>query len=166
MASFTPVLVLEGLQPTAGEAEDAIELSEGRIAWMWQRQPAYPCTTADATATQGLNLAGELDAAGRLHISGRKVTPGWASGYGLLANGSGWRLARRTWDLVLADGERRDVDLDLALSREGSRRRLEGIFRIQGLEIMALAEGVGNPFEPGSFTGELYLISPPTRWAR
>ena len=159
--SFTPVLVLEGLQLTLpGEAEDAIELSEGRIALDVAASLLTRAPQLTQLRLRGLNLAGELDADGRLHISGFEGgdtrLDEWLADF--LANVERVEVGEAHLDLVLADGERRDVDLDLALSREGSRRRLEGTLSgSRGLEIMALAEGVGNPFEPGSFTGELYL---------
>ncbi len=159
--SFTPVLVLDGLRLTLpGEAERSVELSEGRIALdvagsLLKRSPQMT-----RLSLRGLDLAGELGEDGSLRIRGFEggdtQLGEWLEDF--LANVERVALDDIHLELTLPGGEQRGFDLDLALFREGSRRLLEGsLASSRGLAVTALAEGVGNPFDPDSFAGQLYL---------
>lgn len=159
--SFNPVLVMHGLQLTLpGSHERSIELSEGMVAL----DVAGSLMARSLQMTQlrlvGLELAGELGEDGGLRIKGFDGSEAgldqWLEEF--LSNVEHVALENSHIDLMFPGGERRGLDLDLALYREGSRRVLEGRLRSsRGLEVLALANGVGNPFEPEQFSGELYL---------
>ena len=159
--SFTPVIVLEGLRLTLpGDQEHSIELSEGRIALDVAGSLASRSLQMTLLRLNGLNLAGELDTEGTLRIrgfdGGNARLGEWLEAY--LLNVERFALGDARLALLLPNGEKRDFALDLALSREGSHRRLKGtLSSSRGLEALVLAEGVGNPFEPGAFSGQLYL---------
>jgi len=159
--SFTPVLVFDGLRLTLpGERERSLEISEGRIALDVAASFRTRSLQMSLLRLNGLDLAGDLGADGSLRIRGfdGSDTPlgDWLQEF--LLNVERAALGDAHLTLALADGEQREFDLDLALSREGSRRRLEAkLASSHGLEVSALAQGVGNPFQPGSFSGQLYL---------
>ena len=159
--SFTPVLVLDGLRLTLpGEAERSVELSEGRIALDVAGSLLTRSLQLTRLQLKGLDTAGELGADGSLRIrgfdGGDTRLGEWLEEF--LGNVERVALADIHLELALPGGEQRGFDLDLALSREGSRRLLEGsLSSSRGLLVTALAEGLGNPFEPESFAGQLYL---------
>ena len=159
--SFTPVLVLDGLRLTLpGEAERSVELSEGRIALDVGDSLLTRSLQMTRLSLSGLDLAGELGEDGSLRIKGfdggDTQLGEWLEDF--LANVERVALDDIRLELTLPSGEQRGFDLDLALSREGSRRLLEGsLTSSRGLLVTALAEGVGNPFDPDSFAGQLYL---------
>ena len=159
--SFTPVIVLEGLRLTLpGELEQSIELSEGRIALDVGGSLASRSLQTTRLRLNGLNLAGELDTEGAMRIrgfhGGDALLGEWLEAY--LLNVERLVLGDARLALLLPGGEKRNFTLDLALSREGSHRHLKGtLSSSRGLEALVLGEGVGNPFEPGAFSGQLYL---------
>ena len=159
--SFTPVLVLNGLRLTLpGEAERSVELSGGRLALDVAGTLLTRSLQVSRLQLRGLDLAGELGADGSLRIrgfdGGDTQLGQWLEDF--LGNVERVALDDIHLALMLPDGERRGFDLDLALSREGSRRLLEAsLSSSRGLVVTALAEGVGNPFDPESFAGQLYL---------
>jgi uncharacterized protein (TIGR02099 family) len=159
--SFTPVIVLEGLRLTLpGDQEHSIELSEGRIALDVVGSLASRSLQMTLLRLNGLNLAGQLDTEGTLRIRGfdgaDALLGEWLEAY--LLNVERLVLGDARLALLLPGGEKRNFTLDIALSREGSHRRLKGtLSSSRGLEALVLAQGVGNPFEPGAFSGQLYL---------
>ena len=159
--SFTPVLVLDGLRLTLpGEAERSVELSEGRIALDVGGSLMTRSLQMTRLQLRGLDLAGELGADGGLRIrgfdGGDTRLGEWLEEF--LGNVERVALDDIHLELTLPGGEQRGFDLDLALSREGSRRLLAGsLTSSRGLIVTALAEGIGNPFDPESFAGQLYL---------
>tara|TARA_R110001599_G_scaffold65838_2_gene185943 strand:- start:193077 stop:197018 length:3942 start_codon:yes stop_codon:yes gene_type:complete len=159
--SFTPVIVLEGLRLTLpGEFERSIELSEGRIAFDVAGSLTSRSLQVTLLRLKGLNLAAELDAEGAVRLrgfnGGDPLLGEWLESFLLNVERLALRDARL--NLLLPDGEQRDFTLDLALSREGSRRQLKGrLSSSRGLDALVLGDGVGNPFEPGEFSGQLYL---------
>ncbi len=159
--SFTPVLVFDELRLTLpGARQHSLELSEGRIALDVAASLRTRSMQISLLSLDGLVLAGILDSDGRLRISGfegSETAPG-AGLEELLLNVERVALGDARLALTMPSGEQREFGLDLALSREGSHRRLEGrLSTSRGMELTALAEGVGNPFEPASFNGQLYL---------
>ena len=159
--SFTPVLVLEGLRLTMpGESGRTMELAEGRIALDVAGSLLAGSLQMTLLNLSGLQLAGELDTDGRLHIRGFDAgdSPLGDSLEGFLLTLEQLALDDVHLELLLPGGEERRFDLNLALSREGSRRHLEGqLLSSRGMEIFFLGEGIGNPFAPEAFTGRLYL---------
>jgi uncharacterized protein (TIGR02099 family) len=159
--SFSPVLVLDGLRLTLpGEAERSVELSEGRITLDVASSVFTRSPQMTRLQLKGLDLAGELGVDGSLRIrgfdGGDTRLGEWLEDF--LGNVERVALDDIHLELQLPGGEQRGFDLDLVLSREGSRRLLEGsLSSSRGLLVTALAEGVGNPFDPGTFAGQLYL---------
>lgn len=159
--SFNPVLVLEDLRITMpGEVGNTLELSEGRIALDVAASLLSNAPQVTQLQLEGLNLAGELDEQGKLRVRGFRAGDSplgdWLES--LLLNVEQVALGATHLELLLPDGEVRGFDLDIVLSREGSRRHLEGrLESSRGMNMFVLGEGVGNPFEPQSFTGQLYL---------
>ncbi len=159
--SFTPVVVLEGLRITLpGEFGQSIELSEGRIALDVAGSLASRSLQTTLLRLNGLNLAGELDEEGALRIrgfdGGNALLGEWLQAF--LLNLERLALGDARLALMLPGGDQRNFTLDLGLSREGSRRHLRGtLLSSSGLEARVLGNGVGNPFEPGAFSGQLYL---------
>ncbi len=159
--SFTPVLVFDELRLTLpGARQHSLELSEGRVALDVAASLRTRSLQISLLSLDGLGLAGILGSDGHLRISGfegSETAPGaWLEE--LLLNVERVALGDARLALTMPSGEQREFGLDLALSREGSHRRLEGRLGTSGgMELTALGEGVGNPFEPGSFTGQLYL---------
>jgi uncharacterized protein (TIGR02099 family) len=159
--AFSPVLVFDELRLTLpGARRHSLEVSQGRIALDVAASLRTRSMQISLLSLDGLGLAGSLDSDGRLRISGfegSEVAPGaWQEE--LLLNVERVALGDARLALTMPSGEQREFGLDLALSREGSHRRLEGrLSSSRGMELTALAEGVGNPFEPASFNGQLYL---------
>lgn len=159
--SFTPVMILRGLRLTfPGGSGRPIVLSEGRIGldMIGTLRTLTPQMTHFELA--GLQLAGELNEQGQLHIKGIEggdtELSGWLEHF--LLNLEWVAVEGAQLDLSLPTGEHRGLELDLQMSRERSQRQIEASLQsTRGLQVSALATGVGNPFAPDSFTGELYL---------
>jgi uncharacterized protein (TIGR02099 family) len=158
--SFTPFMVLNGLRLTvSGSSGQSIELSQGRVGldivgslrtWTPQMTQLH---------LEGLALNGELTAEGQLRIKGFEGDTEireWLENF--LLNVEHVSLDGISLALTLPGGEQRRFDLDLQMSREGSYRRIEAkLSSTGGMQIFALAEGLGNPFEPEQFSGDAYL---------
>ncbi len=159
--SFTPVLVFDGLRLTLpGARQHSLELSEGRIAVDVAASLRTRSLQISLLRLDGLALGGTLGSDGRLRISGFEDSATGRGGWleDLLLNIERVALGNARLALAMPSGELRDFGLDLTLARDGSDRRLEGrLSTSRGMEVIVLAEGVGNPFEPGSFSGQLYL---------
>lgn len=159
--SFTPVLVLNGLRLTLpGEQQRSLELLGGRIAFDVIGSLLSRSLQLTQLSLEGLSLAGELDDNGRLRVRGLGASDPqigeWLEGF--LANVERVVFEKSHFDLGLANGGQRDLEVDLLLAREGSRRRLTvKLSSSEDLQVLALAEGVGNPFVPETFRGQLYL---------
>ncbi len=160
--SFTPEIVFTGLKLRVhGSASPPIELAEGRIALdvlesLRTRSPRISKLSLDA-----LDLHGELSADGKLTIAGLGGGGGELTEWleQLLLNIESVDLGNNTLMLTLPDGQLRLLQLDFALRRNGSKRRLAAkIFSPStGAMISARAEGMGNPLNAEAFVGELYL---------
>lgn len=159
--SFTPVLVLNDLRLSVpGSEQRSIELVQGRI----DLDVAGSLRTWTPQMSQlrlgGLALSGELTADGQLRIKGfeRGDTRIGEWLENTLLNVEHIALDEISLELALPNGGQRRFDLDLQLSRNGSYRRVEArLHTSSGARIFALAEGVGNPFEPRLFNGDAYL---------
>ncbi len=159
--TFTPRLVLSDLTLTVPGAEQTpLELSRGAIGidvLASLRRGSLQATDLELT---GLNLSGRLHRDGRFQLTGFDSGAGqqgqWLRAFFLTIR----RLALRdnVLALTLPSGELRELDLQLELQREGSRRYLEARLQsTRGEVIKALGNGVGSPFDPENFRGNLYL---------
>jgi uncharacterized protein (TIGR02099 family) len=159
--SFNPVLVLEGVTVTLpGESGRPLALEGGRIDLDVAGSLRSWTLQMTRLSLTGLSLSGELDEHGQLRIKGfgggDTALGEWAERF--LANVEVVALEDVVLSLGMPGGERRGFDLDLELFRDGSRRWLEAhLSSTRGLQVLALAQGVGNPFDPDAFVGELYL---------
>ncbi|WP_205743145.1 YhdP family protein [Halioglobus maricola] len=159
--SFTPEIVLEGLRLKLPGAEgDTLDLSGGRIG----------LDVLDSLLARNLHISSiELDALelrGELTDDGRFVFPGLKGGNTPLGN---WlrefllniehvTLKNNTLYLALPSGEQRNFDLGLELHREGSQRQFQAqLLSTRGAAFEVLGKGVGNPFTPDAFSGQLYV---------
>ncbi|RLA48844.1 MAG: hypothetical protein DRQ97_02750 [Gammaproteobacteria bacterium] len=181
--SFTPIIVLKGLSLSApGSVAPPLELSEGRIGVDVFNSLRMRSLQMTRVALDGLSLHGELTAQGKLQIRGFDGGGGqigeWFRGF--LLNVELVALRDNSLQLTMPNGAVHDLALDLLLSRDGSHRRVEvNLLATGGADITILAEGVGDPFEPDLFNGELYLdiqstnlsafkdmlVNPPAAWA-
>jgi len=158
--SFTPVLVLSGLRlSVANSSEPPLVLSEGRIGVDVLNSLRTRSLQMTRVALDDLSLRGELTAQGQFKITG--FDGGGQIGEWLqefLLNVELVALRDNQLNVSLPNGEVRNLDLDLLLTRDGSHRRVEAsLVSARGTDISVLAEGVGDPFQPQLFTGELYL---------
>lgn len=159
--SFTPVLVLQDLRLTLpGENKRPLELAGGRLALDVAGSLRNWTLQVTRLHLDGLNLSGELTEDRQLRINGfgGGDTPmdQWAEH--LILNVERVALDNVRLDLQLPEGEQRGFDLDLELSRDGSRRWLEArLSSTRGLQVHALARGVGSLFNLDTFSGRLYL---------
>jgi len=159
--SFTPVLVLGDLQLTLpGDTEYSTALIEGRIALDVAGSLRTRSPQVARLILKGLRLAGELGADGKLRLRGFETGDselgGWLEAF--LLNVEQVSVVESQLALALPGGEQRSFGLNLTLARDGSRRRLEGaLVSSGGLQVSVLGAGVGDPFESGAFSGQLYL---------
>jgi uncharacterized protein (TIGR02099 family) len=181
--SFTPIIVLKDLSLSAPDSTaPPLELSEGRIGVDVFNSLRTRSLQMTRVALDDLSLYGELTAQGKLQIRGFEGGGGqigeWLREF--LLNVEFVALRNNLLHLTMPNGEVRDLALDLLLSRDGSHRRVEAsLLSTAGTDITILAEGVGDPFEPDLFSGELYLdiqstdlgavkellVKPPAFWA-
>jgi uncharacterized protein (TIGR02099 family) len=159
--SFSPQIVLSGLRVSFPDIEQApLELTRGSIGLDVLASLRTRSLKATRLELQGLSLSGELDGDGRFRLTGfaagnSDLGP-WVQDF--LLNIQRIALLENTLELTLPSGESRLLDLELELARSGSDRQLTArLTTTRGAEIQVLGEGVGNPFQPDRFRGELYL---------
>ena len=158
--SFTPVIVLSGLRlSVVDNAEPPVELSEGRIGVDVFNSLRTGSLQMTRLALDGLSLRGELTEQGQFRIrgfDGGGQIGEWIREF--LLNVELVALRDNRLKLTLPGGEVRDLDLNVLMTRDGSRRRVEAnLVSTRGTNITVLADGVGDPFQPELFSGELYL---------
>ncbi len=158
--SFTPVIVLSGLSLSVeGSAEAPLELSQGRVGVDVFNSLRTRTLQMTRLALDELTLRAELSEQGQLRIKGFDgggEIGEWVREF--LLNVEFVALRRNTLKLALPGGEIRNLDLSLRLERDGSYRRLEiNLLSSAGARIDMLGEGVGNPFTPDLFNGDLYV---------
>ena len=159
--SFTPEIVLTDLRLRLPESGgDTLELSGGRIGLDVLDSLATRSMQFTSVQLESLELQGELTADGRL------VLPGLTGGGGAiddwlreaLLNIEYVTLSQNTLRLSLPNGEQRQYDANLHLAREGSERALTvELVSTGGARIHAVGRGVGDPFSPEQFVGNLYV---------
>jgi uncharacterized protein (TIGR02099 family) len=158
--SFSPRIVLSGLRlKMPGMEHRPLELDRGRIGLDVLDSLRTGSLQATRLELYGLKLYGEVDPQGRFGLSG--FTAGGEAGRWLeqfLLNIERLTLTRNVLELALPSGAVHLLDLELDLSRTGSRRFLDAtLHSTRGAAIQALGEGLGNPLQPDRFRGQLYL---------
>ena len=159
--SFTPVVVLSGLRlGMPGSGAQVMELGGGRIGLDVLASLRTRSLQVTALELQALSIQGELTEDGRFAISGLTGGDGQIGQFlrNFLLNVRRVTLSDTLLQLALPGGATRSLELDLRLERQGSRRRLEAhLHSPLGTSILARADGVGDPFRPALFRGNLYL---------
>ncbi len=158
--SFSPRIVLSGLRlKMPGMEHRPLELDRGRIGLDVLESLRTGSLQATQLELDGLKLYGAVDPQGRFGLSG--FTAGGESGRWLeqfLLNIERLTLTRNLLELALPSGAVHLLDLELDLSRSGSRRFLDAtLHSTRGAAVRALGEGLGNPLQPERFRGQLYL---------
>lgn len=160
-SGFSPELVLAELQLHFPDGDaDPLLLREGRVTLDVWRSLVNRSLRVSHLRLQGLALDGELTSDGRLQLRGfgQQGTDAREWLQSLLLDVEGITLAANSLVLQLPSGERQALQLDLALSRDGSRRQLRAQLLSGGdSQITVLADGLGNPFAGADYTGELYV---------
>jgi uncharacterized protein (TIGR02099 family) len=159
--SFTPVIVLSGLRLSIpGSSNPPLELAQGRIGLDVLNSLRTGALQLNNVMLSGLDLRGELTATGSVRLSGLGEGSGDATGplREFLLNVERVSLQHNHLQLTMPSGEVRDLELDLNLSRDGSQRRVQAILAsTAGAHIEVIAKGLGDPFRPEDFTGNIYL---------
>ena len=158
--SFSPVLVFSGLRlGIPGSAEPPLQLSGGRVAVDVLNSLRTGTLNLTHIVLEDLSLHGELTAEGVLHLEGLGLEGGESGGRlrDFLLNVEMVTLRKNRLLLTTPDGDVRSMGLDLTLSREGSFRQVDAhLTSTRGADISLLAEGTGDPFNPGLFSGRVY----------
>ena len=159
--SFTPELVLSGLTLTApGQEGEALELSGGRVGLDVLDSLLSRSLQITSLRLDDLALHGELTAEGKLVFPGLTGKGGkigaWLREF--LLNIEYVTLQNNSLSLALPGGELRKFDLDMHMARSGSTRHFSAqLLSALGTRIEMTGRGVGNPFEPENFSGDIYL---------
>lgn len=159
--SFTPRLILSGLRVTLpGMEHQPLELTSGSIGLDVLDSLRTRSLQATQLELHGLHLNGELDDQGRFRLSGLDGSGGemahWLQDF--LLNVERIKLTRNVLELALPGDGVQLLDLELELVRSGSQRYLDATLQsTRGARIRALGEGVGDPFQPQRFRGDLYF---------
>jgi uncharacterized protein (TIGR02099 family) len=158
--SFSPVLVLSGLRLSIPDSlEPPLQLSEGRATVDVPNSLRTGVLQLSRIALEDLSLNGELTGDGALRFEGLGAAGDEDGGdiRDFLLNVEAITLRNNRLVLTLPDGEVRNMDLDLSLSRDGSHRQVDArLTSTRGAVINVLAEGVGDPFSPEYFSGQVY----------
>lgn len=158
--AFTPVIILTGLRLSVEDSARApLELSEGRVGVDVMRSLLTRSLQMTRLALDDLSLLAELTEEGRFRIrgfDGGGDVGQWIREF--LLNVELVALRNNRLTLTLPGGEVRDLEFNALLTRERSHRRLEAnLISTRGTDISLLAEGVGDPFTPELFSGEVYV---------
>lgn len=158
---FTPVLILTQLRlGLPGGASAPLALTEGRVSVDVLDSLRTRSLQMSRLELDGLSLRGELSERGELRFrgfgdSGSEPTVALRE---FLLNVESVILRRNSLLLTLPDGGERELELDLTLVREGSERRVQAaLTSTAGTRISVMAQGLGDPFRPGQFSGQAYL---------
>tara|TARA_R110002124_G_scaffold22915_6_gene85541 strand:- start:86 stop:4093 length:4008 start_codon:yes stop_codon:yes gene_type:complete len=159
--SFTPALVLTGLRISIpGSDSPPLELSRGRMAVDVLNSLRTQSLQMSTLVLDDLLLRGELSRDGKIRLSGFGQGEGQTAAplREFILNVERISLRNNRLMLTLPGGEVRDLGLDLELAREGSERHVQATLASSaGARIAVVARGLGNPFTPQLFSGQLYL---------
>lgn len=160
--SFSPVIVLTGLRITMPGNDNApLELARGRIGVDVLNSLRTGSLQMTRLALNGLSLRGELSSAGGFRLAGFGAAASGPTAGPLrefLLNIERVSLRDTHLALALPGGGVRNLGLDLELSREGSQRDVQATLSSSaGARIAVLARGLGDPFKPDVFSGQLYI---------
>ncbi|CAA0110376.1 Uncharacterised protein [Halioglobus japonicus] len=159
--SFTPSLILTGLRISIpGSHSPPLELSSGRMDVDVLNSLRTRSLQMTRLVLDGLSLRGELSREGKFKLAGFGSEPvGTAAPLReFLLNVERVSLRNNRLLLTMPDGEVRDLALELELSREGSQRHVQGTLASSaGARIAIVAQGMGDPFRPDLFSGQVYL---------
>ncbi len=160
--SFSPVIVLTGLRITMpGNDSAPLELARGRVGVDVLNSLRTRSLQMTRLVLNGLSLHGEMSPAGRFRLTGFDAAASGPTAEPLrefLLNIEQVTLRDTRLILALPGGGVRNLGLDLELSRDGSQRDVQATLSSSaGGHIAVLARGLGDPFKPDLFTGQLYL---------
>ncbi len=159
---FSPELVFTGLKLTIpNSTEPPLELTDGRVTVDVLESLQTGSLKVSKLLLNALSLKGALSEEGAFSITGfgngNPDMGEWLEEF--LLNIESVDLTNNRLALSLPNDKFRQLELDLALRRNGSSRLLEANIRSKtsGTSISVVAEGVGNPLIENAFVGELYL---------
>lgn len=159
--AFTPALVLTGLRISIpGSDKPPLELSQGRFAVDVLNSLRTRSLQMTQLVLSDLSLRGELSGNGDFQLLGFGGEAGQpaAALREFLLNIEHITLRNNRLLLTLPNGQVRDLALDMELARDGSERRMEATLASSaGARITVLAQGLGDPFSPATFSGQAYL---------
>jgi uncharacterized protein YhdP len=152
--SFSPVIVLSELRLTFPDSSEApLELSEGRIGVDVLNSLRTGSLQVKHIALTDFALRGNLSSDGRLTLTGFGSSGGEMGESAerlrdFLVNVEFITLRNNLLSLTIPNGEVRNFDLNLLLSRDGSLRRLDAtLLSRSGMNISILADVVGEPLQ-------------------
>jgi uncharacterized protein (TIGR02099 family) len=157
--SFSPVLIFTDLQLHLPDTPQPVALSGGQIALNVAGSLRSRSLQFSQLQVEGLHLQGSIDEQGAFHVAG---FGGGGGGLGpwlqdALLTVEQIELVANSLVLTPPQGSARELALDLLLRRDGSTRRLDAqLVSSTGTEITVIGEGLGNPFKPDRFRGQLY----------
>ncbi|MFT5709963.1 MAG: hypothetical protein ACI8QT_000650 [Halioglobus sp.] len=159
---FSPELVFTELELSIpGSTEPPYRLTQGRITLDVLASLRTRSLQVSKLVLDGLSLRGRLSSEGKFTIAGIAGGGGdlseWIESF--LLNIESVDLTDNVLALDLPNEQRRQLQLDMGLRRDGSRRVLEAkmVSSTTGTVVSVIAEGVGNPMAKNTFDGELYL---------
>ncbi len=161
--SFTPEIVLTDLRlKLPGAAGDTLELKGGRVGLDVLESILTRRLQITSIQLEALVLQGELTEDGRLvlpGLTGRNSAVGdWLKEF--LLNIEYVTLDDAQLQLDLPGEEQRQFGFNLHLAREGSERKLQAeLVSTRGAQIQITGRGVGNPFRPEAFRGQLHIAA-------
>lgn len=159
---FSPEIIFSELELSIpGSTAPPYRLSQGRITLDVLASLRTRSLQVSKLLLNGMSLRGQVSSEGKFTIAG--IAGGgadiseWLEAF--LLNIESVDLTNNTLALDLPNDQQRELQLNLGLRRDGSRRVLEAkmVSSTTGTVISAVAEGVGNPMVKQTFDGELYL---------
>lgn len=159
--SFSPEIVLNQLSvQVPGDATAPVQLTRGEISLNLLQSLRTRSLALNHLTLHGLELRAQLTAEGQLTIAGLDGSGDeggdWLSQF--IRNIEQLTLLDNSLRLSLPSGEERILDLNLELVRNGIHRRMQGtLSSTAGTQVLILASGVGDPQQPETVTGSVYL---------
>ena len=159
---FSPELVFTELKLSIpGSSAPPYTLIRGRVTLDVLASLRTRSLQVSKLALDGLSLRGQLSSEGKFTVAGI-VGDGddirrWLQEF--LLNIESIDVTDNALALDLPNGQQRQLQLNVSLRRDGSRRVVEAkmVSRTSGTVVSLIADGVGNPMAKDTFDGELYL---------